>query len=591
MTHTADLDVTRERAALETIAADWLGRFEQAATGGDFDALSSLFVTDCWWRDMLCINPDFTTARGMTQIRAKYGERLATAGFHSVALAHEPAITLLDDKLTAFITFQTTVAHGRGVLRLVEEDGEWRAWTLLTSMQGLVGYPEQRSSIHDAADETFQGASLQRETWPEIRARRREFADSEPAVVVVGAGHAGLNIAARLAHQGVPTLILEETPRVGDVWRNRYSNLLLHDPQWYGQMPYLPFPDNWPVFAPKEMIADWLEAYAWILQLNVWTDTRVQSAEFDEGDGRWTVRVTRDGEPRELHARHIVFATGVFSGNPDIPRIPGIETFGGMAVHSSAYAGGGDVAGRKIVVVGTGASGHDVAQDAYERGAEVTMVQRSPTYVISSARGIPAMHEALYSESGPPVDQADLLSLSFPWNLYLELQPPVTQKLAELDKELLDGLRDAGFQLTDGVNGTGLLGLGIGRGGGFYIDKGCSGLIASRKVALKHGEVTRFTSDGVVYSDGTEAQADIVVFSTGFPNMRDTIRPIVGDEIADGLSIVWGFDEQGEINGVFRPSGHRRLWFMAGGFNQSRWGSMYLALQIKAAEEGIPGFA
>ena len=579
-----------DQAALTSIASAWLRHFEHAVASGDWDALSSLFAVDGWWRDMLCVNPDFTTARGMNQMRAKYGDRLSATGLHLVALAPNPPIAVADEAMTAFITFSTTIARGRGVLRLVEEGGEWRAWTLFTAMHELIGHEERRTSIYDAPNASFNGATEHREAWPEARARAREFADGDPAVVVVGAGHAGLNIAARLGHLGVPTLIVEGTPRVGDVWRNRYNNLLLHDPQWYGQMPYLPYPDNWPVFASKEMIADWLEAYAWILQLNVWTESWVKSAEFDECEGRWTVRIMRGNEPRELHPNHIVFATGAFSGNPHIPPVPGVETFGGLAVHSSAFDGGGEMDGRRVVVVGTGASGHDVAQDAYERGAKVTMVQRGPTYVISSAYGIPAIHEALYSENGPPIEHADLLSLSFPWPLYLELQPPVVRKLAEIDKELLDGLREVCFQLTDGVNGAGLLGLGIGRGGGFYIDKGCSGLIASRKIALQHGEIARFTEAGVVYSDGTDAPADIVVFATGFPNMRDTIRPIVGDEIADGLATVWGFDEEGEINGVFRPSGHPRLWFMAGGFQQSRWGSKLLALQIKAAEVGLAEF-
>jgi putative flavoprotein involved in K+ transport len=595
MTDSAELERATQAAALAAedqagraeTAGDWLARFDQAAASGDFEALSQLFVADCWWRDMLCINPDFTTARGMGQIRAKYGDRLASAGFHAVALAPEPPIVLDDGKMTVFITFLTAIARGRGVLRLVEEDDQWRAWTLLTMLDALIGHEEKRTSIRDAAKVTYNRAAEKRETWPEARARESAFTDSEPTVVVVGAGHAGLNVASRLAHLGVSTLIVEGTPRVGDVWRNRYNNLSLHDPKWYGQMPYLPYPDNWPVFAPKEMIADWLEAYAWIMQLNIWTGSHVDSAEYDETAGQWTVRVTREGQARELHPRHIVFATGAFGGQPSIPPIPGVEEFHGLAVHSSAYDGGGDVAGKRIVVVGAGASGHDVAQDAYERGAGVTIVQRGPTYVISSAYGIPAIHEALYSESGPPIDQADLLSLSYPWQLYLELQPPVTRRLAEIDKELLDGLRSVGFQLTDGINGSGLLGLGIGRGGGFYIDKGCSTLIANRKIALKHGEITRFTPDGVVFSDGSEEPADTVVFATGFANMRDTIRPIVGDKIADGLAIVWGFDEQGEINGVFRPSGHPRLWFMAGGFQQSRYGSKLLALQIQAAEAGL----
>lgn len=587
MTDVTVLDQSLEQSDLAEIVSGWLESFEKVCRVGDIDAMSQLFVEDCWWRDLLCITWDLATARGMAQIREKYGHLLGEVGFSSVMLASEPPIVLEDGKMTAFIYFETAVARGRGVLRLVNDEGRWRAWTLLTVMQELIGHEEHRTSIHDAARDSYNHAVQKRETWTQIRDRQREFVDAEPAVVVVGGGHAGLNTAARLSHLGVPTLVLEQTPRIGDVWRNRYNNLLLHDPKWYGQMPYLPFPDNWPVFAPKEMIADWLEAYSWMLQLNVWTSTRVDNAEFNDDTSRWTVRVTRDGEQRELHPRHIVFATGAFSGAPEVPQLPGIEEFRGRTVHSSTYNGGGQLAGRRIVVVGTGASAHDVAQDAYEMGAEVTMVQRGPTYVISSQYGVPATHEALYSEHSPPVDQADLLSLSFPWKLYLELSPANTQRIAEIDRELLDGLREAGFRLTDGINGTGLLGLGLGRGGGFYIDKGCSSLIADRKIALQHGEIDRFTANGVVYTDGTEAPADIVIFATGWPNMRDTIRPIVGDETVDSLSTVWGFDDEGELKGMFRPSGHPRLWFMAGGFQQSRYGSKLLGLQIKAMEEGI----
>ena len=590
MTETAVVDAPSDHDAAE-IAAAWLVAFQSAAEAGDLDALEGLFVEDCWWRDLLCVTWDLSTARGFASIRERYGKRLAGTGFRDMVPAADVPVAVADGVLTAFHEFDTAIAHGRGVLRLMQQDGEWRAWTLLTAMQDLRDHPEQRTSVHDAAREKHNNPVEQRETWTQYRERQREFADAEPTVVVVGAGHAGLNIAARLGHLGVSTLVLEQTPRVGDVWRNRYHNLSLHDTKWYGQMPYLPFPDNWPVFAPKEMIADWFEAYAWILQLNVWTNSQVQSAVYDETAGRWTVTLTRDGETREIHPAHVVFATGAFAGAPDIPQLPGIEEFRGVAVHSSAHAGGRGLHGKKVVVVGTGASAHDVAQDAYEMGAEVTMVQRGPTYVISSQYGVPAMHEALYSESSPPVEQSDLLSLSFPWHLFLETSGPGVEQLAEIDKELLDGLRAAGFELTSGINGSGLFGLSLIRGGGYYIDKGCSRLIADRKIALQHGEVARFTATGVVYSDGTEAQADIVVFATGWPNMRDTIRPIVGDEVADGLTTVWGLDDQGEIKGVFRPSGHPRLWFMAGGFQQSRYGSKLLALQIKAVEEGLHEFA
>jgi putative flavoprotein involved in K+ transport len=594
MTDTATVDIesnenTTSGATSPTESAElWLAQFQDALEAGDINRLEGLFVADCWWRDILAITWDLQTARGFDEIRTKFGERIPTTGFTDLALdpANPPAEA--DGVTTVFYTFTTAVARGRGIVRLMTEaDGVVRAWTVLTKAEEIIGHEEQRTSVHDASKESHNGPVDGRESWPDKRKRETEFADTDPDVVVVGAGHAGLTVAARLGHLGVSTLIVEKSQRLGDVWRLRYNNLSLHDTKWYGQMPYLPYPDNWPVFAPKELIADWFEAYAWILQLNVWTSSEALKADFDEATEQWTIVINRDGTERVLHPKHVIFATGAFAGNPSIPQLPGAEHFQGEAIHSSAHHGGRDLAGKKVVVVGTGASAHDVAQDAYEQGAEVTMVQRGPTYVVSSRYGVPAMHEALYSESSPPVEDADLIALSFPWNLYLEVSGPGVQALAEIDKELLAGLREAGFELTDGINGSGLFGLSLTRGGGYYIDKGCSQLIIDRKIALQHGEVSSFTATGVTYSDGTSADADLVVFATGWPNMRDTLRPIIGDEVADQLSTVWGLDEQGEIQGTFRPSGHPRLWYMAGGFQQSRYGSKILALQIKARELGL----
>ncbi|UPW08080.1 NAD(P)-binding domain-containing protein [Gordonia terrae] len=597
MTDTATIDIAEDGEASrpdhevdpETTAAHWLNEFGAALAGDvDLEALESLFVDDCWWRDLLAITWDLQTARGFDQIRAKFGERLPQVEFSDFAVDPSIPPSLADNVVTAAFTFQSGIARGRGIVRLMPDDaGRFRAWTVLTKVEELIGHEERKTSVHDAARESHNKPVEQRETWPEKRSREAEFADSEPDVVVVGAGHAGLTVAARLGHLGVDTLIVEKSERLGDVWRLRYNNLSLHDTKWYGQMPYLAYPDNWPVFAPKELIADWFEAYAWILQLNVWTQTEAVSADYSEAQDRWTLTVNRGGVERVLRPRHVVFATGAFAGEPSIPAVAGVEDFQGEAIHSSAHHGGRDLAGKKVIVVGTGASAHDVAQDAYEQGAQVTMVQRGPTYVVSSKYGVPAMHEALYSESSPPVDDADLLAMSMPWNLFLEVAGPGVEALAEIDKDLLAGLRDAGFQLTDGINGSGLFGLSLTRGGGYYIDKGCSQLIIDRKIALQHGEVERFTPTGVVYSDGTEAEADLVVFATGWPNMRDNLRPVIGDEVADQLTEVWGLDEQGEIKGSFRPSGHPRLWFMAGGFQQSRYGSKLLALQIKAVEAGL----
>nr|WP_218680961.1 NAD(P)/FAD-dependent oxidoreductase [Rhodococcus qingshengii] len=584
---TQEQETPTTQVQAEQVALAWLAQFEYETGAGDVDAVLALFGADCWWRDILTLTWDLRTMHGADAIKSTAADRLESTGFKDFTLNKSNPTILADGTLTAAFNFTTKLASGRGIVRLRQEDGSWRAWTLLTKIEDLSGFPEQVTTLADAQKAKHNEYRNDRETWYEYRERQREFKDREPDVVVVGAGHAGLNATARLQHMGLSTLLTEKTQRVGDVWRQRYHNLSLHDTKWYGQMPYLPYPDNWPLFAPKEMIADWFEAYAWILQLNVWTGTEVISAAYDEASERWKVHVNRDGTIRVLHPKYLVFATGAYAGSPTLPELPGIDSFQGTAVHSNDHEGGSTLRGKRVVVVGAGASGHDVAQDAYEMGAaEVTMVQRGPTYVMSSQNGVTALHGDLYSETSPPNDDADLISLSYPWPLFLQLSPPTVQEIAKQDVELLSGLEKAGFQVWFGPKDDGLFGLAL-RGGGYYIDKGCSQLIIDGKIKIQRGEVASFTENGVVYSDGTEASADIVVFATGWPNMRDAVRPIVGDVLGDQLTEVWGLDDEGEVKGAFRPSGHPKLWFMAGSFQMSRYGSKLLALQVKATDLGL----
>ncbi|MDV6212805.1 FAD-dependent oxidoreductase [Rhodococcus erythropolis] len=583
-----DLDEVASNPA--GVALGWLGAFEAAAAADDIEQVLSLFdEKDCWWRDMLTLTWDLRTMHGLDKIRDLATGRLASVGYSEFKISTKILTSVVDGVLTAAFDFRGHVVQGRGIVRLRHDGDSWKAWTFLTKTDDLVDFPELQTTLADATKPKHTEAQQDRESWYEFRERQREFRDREPDVVVVGAGHAGLNATARLQHMGLSTLLLERTPRIGDVWRQRYHNLALHDTKWYGQMPYLKYPDNWPLFAPKELLGDWFEAYVWILQLNAWTSTEVKRAEYDEDAGRWTVELIREGQAREVHPKYVVFATGAFAGDPQPPTLPGRDQFRGRVVHSSAHEGGEALRGKRVVVVGTGSSAHDVAQDACEMGAEVTMVQRGPTYVVSTKRGVPELFRDLYSESSPENEESDLIGMSFPWPLFLEMSPAVTRTVAELDAELLEGLAKAGFRTSLGTNDSGLFGLSLGRGGGYYINKGCSDLIIEGRIRIQQGEVSTLTEDGVIISDGTELPADVVVFATGWPNMRDTLRPIVGDDVADQLSPVWGLDDEGELRGIFRPSGHPRLWCMAGGFQQSRYGSKLLAVQVKAIEEGLAG--
>lgn len=583
---------TTSTGSADEIAAEWISAFGRVLECEDVDGVASLFAEDCWWRDTLALTWDLRSLRGIENIVAMLSELLPGSGLHEFALTDgktQEYVDVTESRLgiNAFFTFRTRVAHGCGVVRLVDENGRFKAWTVLTDMRDLIGHEERRTSIAAAANHEYTDAVEGRLTWPEFRERQREFVDREPTVLVVGAGHSGVMLAARLEHLGVPTLVIDKNARLGDNWRLRYHSLALHDTCWNSRFPYLPYPDNWPVFAPKDMIADWIESYVWMLQLNAWTMTEIVKADFDEAAGRWTAIVRRNGVERTLHPAHLVFATGN-SGVSWMPEVPGAEKFKGEIVHSSRHIGGERQAGKKVVVVGSATSAHDVSQDAYEMGAEsVTMVQRGDTYVMSAKNGAPVFFGELWSENSPPTEDADRLSASLPYHLHGILAVEGTKLIAELDKELLDGLERAGFGLDFGENWSGLISKAMKRAGGYYIDKGCSQLIVDGKIRIQRGEIAEFTEDGVIYSDGTSEKADIVVFATGWENMREAARPICGNEITDRLSLVWGQDEEGELRGVNRPSGHPRLWFMAGGFQISRFHSRHLALQIQATELGL----
>ena len=159
---------------------------------------------------------------------------------------------------------------------------------------------------------------------------------------------------------------------------------------------------------------------------------------------------------------------------------------------------------------------------------------------------------------------------------------------AKHDAELLDSLRAVGFSLASGSELPSVLILTISRAGGFYLDSGTSALIASRKIGLKQGqEISHFTSTSLVFEDGSEIEADEVIFATGYKNGRTRTRQIFGDEVADKIEPIWGLNEQGEIRGVWRRTGHQGFWVAAGSFWLSRYYSKLLAIQIKMAEEGL----
>jgi cation diffusion facilitator CzcD-associated flavoprotein CzcO len=587
------LDKTKDRVRsededIETIAQHWLSQFEHALGTRDPAALKTLFHPDSYWRDVLAFTWTITTVHGAGAIAAELKARAADIAPENFTLdpARTPPrqVTRAGTKSTeAIFSFETAIGRGAGVLRLTNADGDIKAWTLLTTLESLKGHEEHVGRLRPTGQSysrDFRGPN-----WLDLRTASAAYADRDPDVLVVGGGQAGLSIAARLNALRVDPLIVDREPRIGDNWRKRYHALTLHNQVQVNHLPYMPFPPNWPTYIPKDKVANWFETYAEAMELNYWTATALESGTYDETDGRWSVTLRRaDGTARAMRPRHVVIATGV-SGIPNIPDIA-LKDFRGTVLHSSQYRDGEDWSGKRALVIGTGNSGHDIAQDLFSSGAEVTLVQRSPTMVVNIEPSAQLAY-ALYDE-GPPLEDCDIIATAMPFALARKSHIALTEQGKKLDKDLLDGLARAGFRLDFGADGSGWQFKYLERGGGYYFNVGCSDMIADGRIALaQFADIESFTAEGARMRGGATLGADLIVLATGYRTQDELVRKLFGDEVAARVGPIWGFGASQEIRNTYVRTAQPGLWFIGGSFAQCRIYSKYLALQIKAGEAGL----
>ena len=591
---TQTLDAPASSSPAQDRVDTWLAAFEAALTARDVDRAAGMFAATSFWRDLVAFTWNLKTVEnpdGVADLLRATLDQTDPSGFRTAEPPDEA-----DGVTTAWIEFETAVGRGRGLLRLDADD---KAWTLLTTLYELKGHEEPKGTARPKGAE--HGANRDRETWAEQR--EREAAElgykTQPYVLVVGGGQGGIALGARLRQLGVPTIIIDKRGRPGDQWRGRYKSLCLHDPVWYDHLPYIKFPDNWPVFSPKDKIADWLESYTKVMELNYWSNTEAKSASYDEKTGEWTVEVEREGQPVVLKPKQLVLATGM-SGKPNIPTIDGMDTFRGDQHHSSAHPGPDAYTGKNAVVIGSNNSAFDICGALWEKGADVTMVQRTSTHIVRSDTLMDIGLGALYSEealaAGVTTEKADLIFASLPYRIMHEFQIPLYDQMRERDQDFYDRLEKAGFLHDWGDDGSGLFMKYLRRGSGYYIDVGAADLVANGDVKLAHGQVTRLTEDSVVLDDGTELPADLVVYATGYGSMNGWAADLINQEVADKVGKVWGLGSdttkdpgpwEGEQRNMWKPTQQEALWFHGGNLHQSRHYSLYLALQLKARLEGI----
>ncbi|GEP37496.1 FAD-dependent oxidoreductase [Nocardioides psychrotolerans] len=594
MTQTVDPPTTTSPQA-RTDA--WLASFEKALRARDVRRAAGHFATESYWRDLVSFTWNITTVENPTGVADLLGETLERVDPSGFATEEPPDEA--DGVTTAWFTFETAVGRGRGLVRLVEEEGETLAWTFLTSLFELTGHEEPRGTHRPMGAK--HGADKHRTTWLEKQQQEAASLGSttQPEVLVIGGGQGGIALGARLRQLGVPSLVIDKHARPGDQWRSRYKSLCLHDPVWYDHLPYLKFPDNWPVFAPKDKVGDWLEFYTRVMEVPYWSSTVATSASYSEETQEWTVEIEREGRALTLRPKQLVLATGM-SGKPLVPVLPGQDVFRGDQHHSSAHPGPDAYAGKRCVVVGSNNSAFDICGALWENDADVTMVQRSSTHIVKSDSLMDLGLGDLYSEralaAGVTTEKADLIFASLPYRILHTFQIPAYEAMAERDKDFYERLEASGFRHDWGDDGSGLFMKYLRRGSGYYIDVGAAELVADGEVKLAHGQVDHLTEDAVVLADGTELPADLVVYATGYGSMNGWAADLISQEVADKVGKVWGLGSdttkdpgpwEGEQRNMWKPTQQEALWFHGGNLHQSRHYSLYLALQLKARSVGI----
>jgi Flavin-binding monooxygenase-like len=579
--------VQSERALVE----QWLDKLNVALHSGSTASAAALFAADSHWRDVLAFTWSLTPSEGPEAIATLIVAKQATTKARGFAIAEgrKPPRQVTRtglDLIEGIFQYETEIGRGFGVVRLMSSDPT-KAFQLLTNLDELKGHEEKigkRRPTGAAYSRNFGGTN-----WKDQRLASERYDDREPTALVVGGGQAGITVAAALNHLGVDTLVIDRLPRVGDCWRTRYHSLALHNPIEFNHLPYMPFPPNWPTYVPKDMLADWFEAYVMAMEINFWTSTELKSASYDEHDGatgRWTavLRNPADGSERTVRPKHLLFANGLV-GAPNIPDLPGLKDFKGDLMHTAAFSNGANWRGKKALVLGTGSSGHDVAQDLHANGVDTTLIQRGATMVLSIHPSAKLTYGVYDSVS---LDDGDLFVTANTLPVLKRNLKTITARMVDLDRKLIDALLARGFKWHDGEDHLGHNMMIRTRYGGYNLDAGCSELIVKGEVGLlQYEDIERFAPGGALLKDGTLKPADLIVLGTGFVEQAVVVKQLLGVAMAQKIGPVWGLGPDGEMNNMWKRTAQKGLWFVGGSFANCRIYSRVVALQIKAVEEGL----
>ncbi|CVL00488.1 probable flavoprotein involved in K+ transport [Fusarium proliferatum] len=575
--------------------------FHDALRENDVQALQDCFFADqAYWKDALAFTYHLRTFYTPSVIVANLVETNEMRGpsmrwnmESAVFVAATPVLQFIDVALSFRTVSPAASCSARIVLLPVESDQgklEWRIWILSTKLENLDVHPEDESLLQTP------GRNLNGMT------------EIDTDVFIIGGGNAAAALAARLKTFGVEGIMAERNARVGDNWAKRYDYMKFHVPTSFCDMPYMSYPEELRGLhrLSKDELANHLAQYVASFNLNVITSTTIQSTVYDRSSKKWTIELQIPAGVVTVTAKQLVQATGVSSQKPYVPTIASAEVYKGINIHSSDYKNARALVEqgvKSVLIIGSANTAFDILGDCHAAGLEPTMVVRSPTYICPFEYICNDVSLGAYNFD---VARGDRMFLMLPSAVEGQLARNLFRVLASKEPDRYTALRRARFPVLDSTDPKqALFSNLIERAGGHYVDVGGTDIVAQGKASVKAGvEPIAFTESDLQFSDGSSAAADAVIWCTGFADrdIRSVVAEILGGEkhtasdkkilgpreIADRLDETWGIDAEGEIRGMWKR--HLRLdnyWVMGGYTQQHRWHSRTLALQIKAALEGI----
>jgi cation diffusion facilitator CzcD-associated flavoprotein CzcO len=526
-----------------SVAQEWIRSLRERLKAKDFSGLDSLFVERSWWRDFLALTWDMRSIEGMGPI-TKY----LTSSDHNLeditmitTGGLQPVLMNMGGQwITAGFNFTTKFGTGRGCVYLINTGpSEWKAWIVHTQLEKL----HEKSQSQNQANGTTNGKSY------------------DHKVIIVGGGQAGMALAAYLQASNITDyLILDKHEMAGGAWNSRYDSVTAHTPKFSDNWAFANYPEDFPMWPKRNDLVKWMKSYAAKLRLNIQYSTNITEVTRATGPrGLFTIHLTDNasGNTSTMTCQHVVLAAGIFADIPRVPTFPSQSRFKGpmyhTSKHSNAAAMAPDVKSKRIAIIGTGTSAHDIAADYVNAGAKsVTLVQRGAIFSLSRKSVTDGFMAAYNPANGATNDEADIVTNAIPTNVLRSLGVGMTMQMSEWDREMLDGLEEKGVRLKRGHDGDGFPDWLLVRHGCFYIDQGANQMIMDGKIKFvsSEGGVKDVDERGVVLDDGKVVEADVLVLATGFERNIEVVRKLMGNEAVKKVGNLGYMDEEGERVGV-----------------------------------------